>query len=120
MNSGTGDTEKELLVAVKALTCEIAALRLELASTRKALADAEELVGELRAQNEQLTARNAELAARLGADSTNSSRPPSTDPPTARQRSLRVATGRKPGGQAGHPGTTLEPDLGQISVLVGG
>ena len=44
-----------------------------------------------------LTARVAELEARLGQNSTNSSRPPSSDPP--RTRPLPPAAGkRRPGG----------------------
>jgi transposase len=55
-----------------------------------------------------LTAQVADLVARLGQDSSNSHLPPSKDPPGARQRSLRKKTGRKPGGQAGHEGRTLQ------------
>ncbi|MGH3469833.1 MAG: IS66 family transposase [Thermocrispum sp.] len=59
---------------------------------------------------EQLSARVAELEARLGKDSQNSSKPPSSDafvkPPP---RSLRKKTGRKPGKQPGDRGSRLEP-----------
>lgn len=45
------------------------------------------------------------LAARLHQDSSNSSRPPSTDAPlNRRQRRMKVADRRKPGGKPGHPG----------------
>jgi len=49
------------------------------------------------------------LAAKLGLDSANSSIPPSQDP--LRPRGVKRKTGprRKPGGQQGHKGTTLEP-----------
>jgi hypothetical protein len=72
--------------------------------------------GELRALVERLTARldaleseNAELRRRLGQNSRNSSKPPSSDSPFVKPapRSLRRRSGRKPGGQAGHPGSTL-------------
>jgi transposase len=46
------------------------------------------------------------LANRLGLNSTNSSKPPSTDP--NRKRQARKKTGKKPGGQPGHVGTTLQ------------
>jgi len=46
------------------------------------------------------------LVNRLGLNSTNSSKPPSTDP--NRKRQTREKTGRKPGGQMGHVGTTLQ------------
>lgn len=55
---------------------------------------------------EQVRLLQAEVAAlreRLGQTSHNSSRPPSTDPPGQPKRE-RKPTGRKPGGQLGHPG----------------
>ena len=59
---------------------------------------------------EKLTARVAELERRLGADSSNSSRPPSSDSPftkkPAKARSSRQVTGRKPGKQPGDPGVS--------------
>ena len=56
----------------------------------------------------QLTARVEELEARLSKDSHNSSKPPSSDGLSKKTRSLRVASGKKPGGQAGRTGKTLE------------
>ena len=59
---------------------------------------------------EKLTARVAELERRLGADSSNSSRPPSSDSPytkkIAKTRSSRQRSGRKPGKQPGDPGVS--------------
>lgn len=55
---------------------------------------------------EQVRLLQAEVAAlreRLGQTSRNSSRPPSTDPP-GRPQGERKPTGRKAGGQPGHPG----------------
>src|SRR5205085_11358475 len=65
-------------------------------------------VSQLHYRNFQLQRRNAELEVVLAKDSHNSSRPPSTDPPWAkRTKSLRRPSGRRPGGQAGHRGSTL-------------
>ncbi len=51
-----------------------------------------------------LQARIRELEARLGQNSSNSSRPPSTDPPQTLPRAKAPPTGRKRGGQPGHRG----------------
>ena len=58
---------------------------------------------------EALRAQVAELMARLGQNSQNSSKPPSSDSPFTKPapRSLRRGSGRKPGGQPGHPGSAL-------------
>ena len=57
-----------------------------------------------------LTAQVQELKARLDKDSHNSSKPPSSDGYAKKPapQSLRSKTGRKPGGQPGHRGCTLE------------
>jgi len=67
------------------------------------------VIDELRARVAVLEAENAELKRRLGMDSTNSSKPPSSDSPFTKPapKSLRRKSGRTPGGQPGHPGSTL-------------
>ena len=78
-------------------------------------------VDELEKQNRQLQEQNAslvqrvsDLERRLGLNSSNSGKPPSSDglaKPAARERrtrSLRGKSGRKSGGQHGHKGTTLK------------
>ena len=67
------------------------------------------VIAELRARVAVLEAENAELKRRLGMNSTNSSKPPSSDSPFTKPtpKSLRRKSGRRPGGQPGHPGSTL-------------
>jgi transposase len=68
-----------------------------------------EVIARLQAEVAQLRAENAELSRRLGQNSRNSSRPPSSDSPFVKPapKSLRRKSGGKPGGQPGHPGSTL-------------
>lgn len=66
-----------------------------------------DLVLALQEQVQHLSQRVAELEARLNQNSRNSSNPPSSDG-LQKPKSLRQKTGRKPGGQPGHPGKTLE------------
>jgi transposase len=68
-----------------------------------------ELIERLRAEIADVRAENAELKQRSAQNSRNSSRPPSSDSPFAKPvpKSLRRQSGRRPGGQSGHPGSTL-------------
>ena len=65
-------------------------------------------VARLTAMVRALSARVHELEGRLRKDSHNSSKPPSSDGLAKKPQSLRQSSGRKPGGQAGHAGTTLK------------
>ena len=67
------------------------------------------LFAHFEAQVQALTERVRELEIRLGKDSHNSHKPPSSDEPTFRRparKSLRKRSGKKPGGQPGHTGCT--------------
>jgi transposase len=72
-------------------------------------AELRELVKVLIARQDALEQENAELRRQLGLNSRNSSKPPSSDSPFVKPapKSLRRKSGRKPGGQPGHPGSTL-------------
>ena len=68
-----------------------------------------ELVADLTRRVIALEEENAGLRARLATNSHNSSKPPSSDGPGIKPhpKSQRTPSGRKPGGQPGHPGSTL-------------
>ncbi len=79
----------------------------------------DELVEALDAKDKEIEKLTDEIAAlrdqrdkfkaMLSKDSTNSSKPPSTDGfRKAKAASLRQKSGKKPGGQKGHPGRTIE------------
>ena len=59
-------------------------------------------VAELRARVREQQGQIQELQERLNQNASNSSRPPSTDPPTVKRRPPRPASGRLSGGQPGH------------------
>jgi len=64
---------------------------------------------------QQLQVRVHELEAKLSKDSSNSSKPPSSDGLKRKPKSLRKQSGKKPGGQQGHVGKGLaqvnNPDI---------
>lgn len=60
------------------------------------------IVAGLLARNATLVARVAELERQIGLNSGNSGKPPFTD-----GLKKKPVTGKKPGGQNGHPGKTL-------------
>ena len=74
-------------------------------------------VAELRARVREQQGQIQELQERLNQNASNSSRPPSTDPPTVKRRPPRPASGRLSGGQPGHQRRQrplLPPDHTQV------
>ncbi|EQD24328.1 MAG: hypothetical protein D084_Lepto4C00482G0005 [Leptospirillum sp. Group IV 'UBA BS'] len=71
------------------------------------------------AQIQDLLARVSALEEQLAKNSRNSSKPPSTDGyAKPAPKSLRTSSGKKPGGQKGHPGHTLSPVETPDRILV--
>src|SRR3990167_6531824 len=58
---------------------------------------------------QQLETRVHELEIRLSKNSSNSSKPPSSDGLKKKPKSQREKSGKKPGGQQGHVGKNLTP-----------
>lgn len=65
-------------------------------------------IKEQNAQIESLTSRVKSLEKQINRNSNNSSKPPSTDGLKKKTKTLRTKSGKKPGGQEGHEGKTLE------------
>jgi len=62
-----------------------------------------EFIRRLLAENAALKARVADLEAKLNQNSSNSSRPPSADPPGVKRAPPKTRSGKTAGGQPGHP-----------------
>lgn len=76
------------------------------------------IVAQHQQQLAELQAQVAELSARLNQHSQNSSKPPSSDPPSAPSRPARVPRGRAKGGQPGHERYERpEPEPDQIDSV---
>src|SRR5262245_46121415 len=60
-------------------------------------------IADLKRRVAELEALVRDLTARLGANATNSSTPPSANPPDAPRPVTKSPTGNKPGAQPGHP-----------------
>ncbi|MHB1425432.1 MAG: IS66 family transposase [Gemmataceae bacterium] len=63
----------------------------------------DERIATLERRIAQLEANVRELTTRLGTNATNSGTPPSANPPDAPKPVIKTPTGKKPGGQPGHP-----------------
>ena len=92
-----------------ALAETVAGLRTANMRLRELLAERDARVAVLEAELEGLRAQVADLAAQVKRNSKNSSMPPSADGlAKPAPKSLRRASGRKPGRPKGQPGATLQ------------
>jgi transposase len=66
----------------------------------------------------ELTARVIELESFQKKNSANSSKPPSTDKARKKIHSLNEKTGKKSGGQPGHPGSTLKQTATPAEIII--
>ena len=71
-------------------------------------------IEQLRGQLAALATELASLRERIGRSSRNSSKPPSSDGPGFKPPTRRKGSGRKRGGQPGHPGSGPELLSGDI------
>ena len=87
-------------------------------SQQKHIAFLENTIANLNANIEQLLDEISELKETLNKNSTNSSKPPSSDGlARPKTRSLRQKSGKKPGGQKGHKGVTINvPEKADIVI----
>lgn len=96
--------------AVEELQHRVAGLETQVAQLLRVIAERDAMIVELTAKNVKLEARVAELEEKLGQNSSNSNKPPSSDAPGASGTSGGGArsgkpSGRKQGGQPGHRGS---------------
>ena len=78
------------------------------AGARKLILAQQQEIEQLRSQLTALATELAQLRERIGRSSCNSSKPPSSDGPGFKLPERGKGSGRKRGGQPGHPGTGPE------------
>ena len=100
-------TPPAVRTAVLPLQHQVRLMGIRFKAYEKQVADLRQQV----AQIDDLKAEIAELRERLGQNSTNSSRPPSSDPPSYKSKPPDEPKGRRRGAQPGHQGKarTLKP-----------
>jgi transposase len=97
---------------------EVVYLRQEKSLLQEQLAQRDELIAQMQHELVRLREQMHALQEQLKKDSHNSHLPPSSDRFHRQPKSLRKSSGKKPGGQAGHPGSTLmlSPTPDQVIV----
>lgn len=96
---------------VRALWLTVASQRAAINRLQRRVKRLDERLAHEQCRNCALKRRLAELGSLVGKDSHNSSRPPSSDPPSLRRTSsLRRRTGKQAGGQHDHRGATRLPE----------
>ncbi len=97
---------------------EVVYLRQEKSLLQEQLAQRDELITQMQHELVLLREQVHALQEQLNKDSHNSHLPPSSDRFHRQPKSLRKSSGKKPGGQAGHPGSTLmlSPTPDQVIV----
>lgn len=104
------EEKKVLKERIIAQDKELAALKAELAALKETGAQHAEREAALVSENQLLREEVARLKSIINNDSSNTSKPPSTDQQKGKRANTfhsREKSGRKPGGQEGHKGTTL-------------
>lgn len=94
---------------IKMLQCYIADREQKVEELTETLRAKDEQIERLTEEAEALRDQRDKFKAMLSKNSTNSSKPPSSDGfRKAKAKSSRRKSGKKPGGQLGHPGRTIE------------
>jgi hypothetical protein len=96
-----GSTPQAVRTALLALRQQVRLMSIRFSAYEKQLATLREQVATV----DDLKAEIVELRERLGQNSSNSSRPPSSNPPSYKSKPPREPKGRKRGGQPGHQGS---------------
>ena len=88
---------------------EVVCVRLLLAERDRSITERDKRIGELELLVAALQKELGELKARLGQNSSNSSKPPSSNAPWVKPKPTKKRSGRKAGGQRGHKGAHRKP-----------